>query len=200
MDCPIVRNYGMERIKARSGEWLKAMSAGWAAATKCGAPTMTGEPCRKVPLRGGRLCANHLHAEARDALDATRAIAAQKRLRSTTNARHRREAEVALANIARRNLLRMWRKNPTLPGETFVLPAREEQRVARWLRDHHGIILGETRHDDCRPLNPKCIDQLRWASALCLTARITPDQARRRVTKAMRKDTAWWRQHPDVEV
>lgn len=200
MEAPIVRNFGLARIKARAPLWVQAMREGHAVAPRCcSTATMTGEPCRGVPLRGGSLCFRHLKADERDALDLRRAVIAQKKLLST-NARTRREAEVTLAAIRRRRQLRMWRMDKTLPGETLNMSSQQEQRVGKWLRQQHGIILGVTTYADGRPLTAYCVDQLRWAGALFLTFRITPEQAQRRVAKATREDLAWWRKHPDHQV
>jgi hypothetical protein len=182
----------MARIKAGVPLWMEALARGRAAAPKCGAKTQAGTPCQRLPMPGTPHCYLHLHGPARDAADARRAVAAEKLARST-NTILREQALATLRNIARRQLHRAWKKDPTLPGSTLALDDHDEARVRRWLSDTHQVDL-ENRplHANGHPITARAIDRLRWAGTLALTKRITPEAAARRVFLALRDDVRYW--------
>ncbi len=188
----IVTTFGLDRIRARAPEWLAAMERGKAAAPRCGAKKKSGQPCRRVPLRGAKHCFNHFHGPERDALDARRVAAAQRLLARTTNARFRADAARTIKTVLRRQFQRLWQKDATIPGSTLELAARDEARVLSWLLRGFNIDLDRTMHSTGDLLSPRCIDRLRWAAALSLTGRITPEFARNRVAAAMRDDLKFW--------
>ncbi len=191
----ITKAYGLDRIRARVPAWHAAMQAGKRAAPKCVATNAAGERCGGVRMRGADRCRCHLTGPERDATDIQRAVEARKKLRST-NTMRRADGETALRNIARRQLHRAWKRDPTVAGATLVLEDHDESRVLAWLAENHGLDL-ERRpfHDNGRPISARAIDRLRWAGTLALTQRITAEGGRRRVFAALRDDLAWWRKH-----
>lgn len=185
----------MDRVKARVPEWHAAMARGFAAAPKCGAMTRAKTPCQCPRLRGTDRCHLHLHGKARDVADAARLASAQHRARSGNTIR-RAEAEATIAAIARRQLHRAWKLDPTLPGSTLVLPYTDEGRARRWLLDTHGIDLDLEPHpfhaNTDYPITPRAVDRLRWAAALHLAGRMDMARAARRVFVAVRDDLRYW--------
>jgi hypothetical protein len=113
----------------------------------------------------------------------------------SSNAKRSAEGRTTLAVIARRQLHRAWKLDPTLPGTTLVLPDHDEKRVRRWLQDEHGIDLAETMHATGHHLSARCVDRLRWAAALRLSQRVTETSARNRVAAALRDDLRWLQKH-----
>lgn len=188
----ITKILGMDRIKAGVPLWMEALARGKAAAPKCCAKTRAGTPCQRTRMRGGEHCYLHLHGSARDAIDLKRAVIAEKRARST-NTRNREMGWAALRNIARRQLHRAWKKDPTIAGTTLTLDDRDEARVRRWLSDTHRVDLEHhPLHANGYPITARAIDRLRWAGTLALTKRITTQAAERRVFLALRDDLRYW--------
>jgi len=54
-----------EQILAGVPRWLKAMQEGAARAPRCGAPTASGNPCKRLRMKGGQHCTMHLHGKER---------------------------------------------------------------------------------------------------------------------------------------
>lgn len=198
MPICITRSFGREATLKRVPEWQSLLRAGYAKAPRCGATTVSGEPCGRLRMRGGMHCHLHLHGKERTRVDQDRAQRAMARLNST-NARHRMEASSALRSVARRELHLHWRQqNPDAPGSTFVLPDGEEMRLRRHLVFKHGIDIEAYRHEGFeldRPLSARAIDRIRWAGVLELTRRIRPESARNRVRAAIRDDKRWFTKH-----
>jgi hypothetical protein len=108
----------------------------------------------------------------------------------------RTDAEATLRAIARRQLHRAWKIDPSLPGSTLSLSAHDEARVIEWLRDTHNVDLEHhPLHDNGHPFSARCIDRLRWGAALSLTGRLDAEGGRRRVVVALRDDLKWWAKH-----
>lgn len=194
----ITRTFGREATLKRIPEWLAALREGYAKTPRCGAETVSGAICGRLPMRGGNHCHLHLHGEERTLVDRERVRRAKTRLNSM-NARHRLEASSALRSIARRELHLHWRhQNPDAPGSTFVLPDGEEMRLLRHLIHKHGIDIQAYRHEGFereRPLSARAIDRIRWAGVLELTRRISAESAGNRVRAAIRDDVRWFTKH-----
>jgi hypothetical protein len=190
----ITKILGMDRIKAGASAWLETMRRGAAAAPKCGAKTRAGTPCQRLPIPGTPHCYLHLRGAARDAADQMRKTTAEKMVRST-NTIMREKGLATLRGIARRQLHKAWKLDPTLPGSTLTLPDRDEARVRAWLRDHHHINLDQkpcALHSNGQPITARAIDRLRWAGTLYLSSRMDAERATRRVFVAMRDDLRFW--------
>ena len=196
MAYSIVKILGLETIRARAPTWLGAMRKGYAAAPKCGAMTRARTPCELARLPGADRCHHHLRGTARDEVDVARLRRAQKLLSRTTNAHHLARAEATIAAIARRQLHRAWKLDPTLPGSTLALPDNDEARVRAWLGDNHRIDLDQEPHpvhaNADQLITARCIDRLRWAATLHLAGRMDAARAARRVFVAVRDDLKFW--------
>jgi hypothetical protein len=199
---PITETFGLEAIRRRAPEWLKAMSEGFAKAPRCGASTRNGGgPCRKVPLKGQHFCPLHLAkgigAAAKAQYDIDRTKRARQLARST-NAKQRHMGERMLQVIARNQLHYHWKMDAREPGSTIELATPQDRKaVAAWLLTH-GVDLDTYRHTPAapglspRPLTPRARDRLTWAGALSTTGRCTPEAGRRRVVAALRDDLKFW--------
>ena len=190
----IVEHMGMDRLKARAPEWLKAMWEGTRRAPGCVAIAgTTGRLCRQPRLPGSDKCRHHLRGKKRDAVDAARLARAVRKLQTTTNGVFRRNAVNVIRNVERRRLHRAWKVDPRLPGSTLSLSAGMK-RIRAWLREEHHVDLdkAETTCAGDRYMTPRCIDRLRWGAVLAVTKRIDAEAARRRVMVALRDDAKFW--------
>lgn len=168
--------------------WLAAMLEGVRRSPKCEMIRRNGEPCRMhaLPHTTPRRCLHHLRGAARDAYDLAR-IPKLLRQRVSGNAINRTKARRALAAIERRQMHRLWKQSPDMPGTTLILSDTDEARVRDWLRAAHGIDLD--RDDD--GLTYRAVDRVRWAAALALTGRIDEAGAANRIRLARRDDERW---------
>ena len=182
---------------AHLDRWRAALMAGQRAAAKCEATTRTGAQCRFHVIPGTRRCTHHLVGAERDAYDRNRIPKLQRMIDRNVGGRITiARARKSLANIARRQLHRLWKIAPDAPGSTLGLPPRDEQRVRNWLRNH-GIDLDAP----AQYLTPRCIDRVRWAAFMKLRGGMPNEAARRRLVLALRDDTRWQqKQSPASEV
>lgn len=199
---PITIAFGIDNIRRRAPEWLKAMSEGFAKTPRCGVPKRNGTgPCMLAPLKGQHFCRFHLAsqigADAKAVYDLDRMKRARQLARSA-NARNRLRGEQMLRVIARNQLQYRWKTDPREPGSTIELAtAQDRAAVAEWFQTH-AVDLDAYRHPavapglERHPLTPRARDRLTWAAALTTTARCTAEAGRRRIVAALRDDLKFW--------
>ena len=159
--------------------WVRALCEGQRRAPRCTAMRRDGSPCKRLRLKGSTRCAVHCVGRERDRVD-TAAVPRLIRAARWNNAVGR-SARARLARIERRRLYRKWAKDPTIPGQTISLSARDRSRVCRHLLDEHAIALDGLCQATAAPWTPRAKDRLTWCAVHSLSGHIVHEAAVQRI-------------------
>jgi hypothetical protein len=144
-------------------------------------------------------CGVHRRGTVAVRADASKEIQNAKVLASNTGGLERERAIRSMQRIARHRIYRLWRLDPRSPEiDLLELCAADEQRMAHWLKQNHGVDINAPLPATGRQPTARCRDRLRYAAWRVLRrgASASPqfiEAARRRVTLALRDDEKFWR-------
>jgi hypothetical protein len=172
------------RDREHLDRWFAALIAG-RQARQCPAVTRsTGRPCRAPPRRHGVHCRWHCSRQESREADRQRLPELEQLLKRRLHPVPRGKLEAGANAIRRRNLRRVWRRDPTVPGATLALSPRDEAKVRDFLLSVAGVRLEDLA-------THRAIDRCRWAGALAVAKRCTETLARREIDRALRGERRW---------
>jgi hypothetical protein len=166
--------------------WLNAMWAGRRAAPRCEGVAKDGAPCRGHRLHGSIFCFRHCRGAERDRIDMAR-LERQRRFAHSNCASERASALKQIRNIERRQLNRLWLRNPDIEGSTLELTRADDRRVRELLLSYN-LDIDAVDAITGRPLSFRARDRARWAAFLCLTGKCDAEAVRRRIVLLLRDE------------
>ena len=190
---PYLGSYLGRKDRQHIDRWIGAMVAGQRTAPKCEAVTKQGAPCRRCRLWGSLRCSTHTRGAMRDAID-------QKRLERQTRFAHSgcvSERERALAQIRaikRRQLSRLWLRDPCVEGSTIALSPPDDRRAREFLLASTNLDIDAVDAITGRPLSFRAHDRARWAAFFGLSGRCDAEAVRRRIVLLLRDERRYWAQ------
>jgi hypothetical protein len=178
---------------AHVDRWIGAMLAGKQAAPKCQALTKQGAPCRRCRLRGSLRCWIHTRGAMRDAVDQKR-LERQTRFAHSSCASERERALAQIRAIKRRQLSRLWLRDPCVEGSTIALSPSDDRRAREFLLSSCNLDIDAADTITGRPLSFRARDRAKWAAFLGLSGKCDADAVRRRIVLLLRDERRYWAQ------
>ena len=117
----------------------------------------------------------------------------QRRFAHSNCASERASALKQIRNIERRQLNRLWLRNPDIEGSTLELNASDDRRAQEFLLSYN-LDIDAVDAITGRPLSFRARDRARWAAFFGLTGRCDAEAVRRRIVLLLRDERRYWAQ------